>query len=93
MIYYIKDAEIKQTDQMHECLDRLRFLTGRTEVIEGALGGYFQYGTEIPVELYGEGYETEIIEGSPHEENVVVDSYESQQIFEEPANDLVTPLA
>ena len=56
MIYYIKDSEIKQTDYFHECLDRLRFLTGRLELIEQAFGGAYMYGTDTPVELYDDGY-------------------------------------
>jgi NADH:ubiquinone oxidoreductase subunit F (NADH-binding) len=75
MIYFIKESEFKQTDHMHECLDRLRFLTSRVELIEGAIGGKYMYGTDQEVELYDDGYFTDLIAPNPHNEDDVVDSY------------------
>ncbi len=64
IVYFVKQSEINQTDQLHEMVDRLRFLTARLELIETALGGDYMYGTTDPNVGYS-AYTTELI-ADPH---------------------------
>ena len=40
IVYYIKQAELNQTDILHELIDRMRFVTNRILKLEEGLGGY-----------------------------------------------------